>query len=109
MLWRNDAIGQAGLGLPGSDSELVLATRQNYEPNWLVSSAGEAAEVIAAAGGRIVAGPEEIAVGKLVVAEDPFGNVLVLLDLSKGRYVTDDTGRVTGVAPQQAPDTGPGR
>ena len=109
MLWRNDAIGQAGLGLPGSDSELVLATRQNYEPNWLVSSAGEAAEVIVAAGGRVVAGPEEIAVGKLVVTEDPFGNVLVLLDLSKGRYVTDDMGRVTGVARQQAPDTGPGR
>ena len=109
MLWRNDAIGQAGLGLPGSDSEIVLATRQKCEPNWLVSSAGEAAEVIVAAGGRVVAGPEEIAVGKLVVTEDPFGNVLVLLDLSKGRYVTDDTGRVTGVAPQQAPDTGPGR
>lgn len=103
MRWRNDAIGQAGLGLPGSDSEIVLATRQKYEPNWLVSSADEAAKVIAAAGGRVVAGPEEIAVGKLVVAEDPFGNVLVLLDLSKGHYVTDDTGRVTGVAPQKAP------
>jgi hypothetical protein len=51
----------------------------------------------------MVAGPEEIAVGKLVGAEDPFGNILVLLDLSKGHYVTDDTGRVTGVAPQQAP------
>ena len=106
MLWRNDAIGQAGLGLPGSDSELVLATRQNYEPNWLVSSAGEAAEVMVAAGGRVVTGPEEIAVGNLVVAEDPFGNTLVLLDLSKGHYVTDDTGRVTGVAPQQTSGTG---
>jgi predicted enzyme related to lactoylglutathione lyase len=103
LRWRNDAVGQAGLGLPGSDSEIVLATRQKYEPNWLVSSADEAAEVIVAAGGRIVAGPEDIAVGRLVVAEDPFGNVLVLLDLSKGHYVTDDAGRVTGVAPQQAP------
>jgi hypothetical protein len=37
------------------------------------------------------------------VAEDPFGNVLVLLDLSKGHYVTDGTGRVTGVVPQQGP------
>ena len=106
MLWRNDAIGQAGLGLPGSDSEIVLATRQKYEPNWLVSSAGEAAEVMVAAGGRVVTGPEEIAVGNLVVAEDPFGNTLVLLDLSKGHYVTDDTGRVTGVAPQQTSGTG---
>lgn len=105
--WRNDALGQVGLGLPDSDSEIVLATRQSaagraYEPNWLVSSADEAAEIIVAAGGRLVVGPEDIPVGNLVVAEDPFGNVLVLLDLSKGRYVVDQTGRVTGVAPQQA-------
>jgi len=26
---------------------------------------------------------------------DPYGNRLVLLDLSKGRYVTDDEGAVT--------------
>jgi hypothetical protein len=38
-----------------------------------------------------------------VVAEDPFGNVLVLLDLSKGLYVTNPTGQVTGVAEPQAP------
>jgi predicted enzyme related to lactoylglutathione lyase len=104
--WRNDAMGQAGLGLPASESEIVLATRQKYEPNWLVSSVDEAAEVIAAAGGRVVAGPEEIAVGKLVVAEDPFGNVLVLVDLSKGHYATDDSGRVTGVVPLHAPPGG---
>jgi len=106
LRWRNDATGQAGLGLPGRDSEIVLAARQKYEPDWLVSSVDEAAGVFAAAGGRMVAGPEEIAVGKLVIAEDPFGNVL--LDLSNGHYVTDDKGRVTGVAPQQAPGTGPG-
>ena len=107
LRWRNDEMGQAGLGLPGGDSEIVLTTQQRYEPNWLVSSADEAAKVIEAAGGRILAGPEEIPVGKLVVVEDPFGNVLVLLDLSKGRYVTDDTGQVTGVAPEEAPDAGP--
>jgi hypothetical protein len=32
------------------------------------------------------------------VVADPFGNFLVLVDLSKGHYVTDDTGNVTGVA-----------
>jgi hypothetical protein len=98
MRWRNDERDQAGLGLPGSDSEIVLTTRQKYEPNWLVSSVDEAVEVVEAAGGRVVAGPEEIAVGKFVVAEDMFGNTLVLLDLSKGHYVTDDKSRVTGVS-----------
>jgi len=32
------------------------------------------------------------------VVADPFGNVLVLLDLSKGHYITDTTGNVTGVS-----------
>jgi predicted enzyme related to lactoylglutathione lyase len=109
LRWRNDAIGAVGLALPDSDSEIVLTTWQKYEPNWLVSSADEAAQVIVAAGGRIVAGPEEIPVGRLIVAEDPFGNGLVLLDLSKGLYVVDDSGRVTGVAPQPGPDPSTGR
>jgi hypothetical protein len=38
------------------------------------------------------------------VVADPFGNSLVLLDLSKGRYVTDDTGLVTGVAGEPPAD-----
>jgi hypothetical protein len=33
------------------------------------------------------------------VAADPFGNILVLVDLSKGRYATASTGNVTGVNP----------
>jgi len=50
-----------------------------------------------------VAGPEEIAVGKLVPAEDPLGNLLVLPEESTGHNVTGGTGRVTGAAPRQAP------
>jgi predicted enzyme related to lactoylglutathione lyase len=98
LRWRHDDIGQAGLGLPASDTEIVLTTRHEYEPNWLVPSADEAARVIQAAGGRVITEPFDIPVGRVSVAADPFGNVLVLLDLSKGRYITDDTGRVTGVA-----------
>ena len=94
LRWRNDQAGQAGLGLPGSDTELVLTTRQEYEPNWLVTSADQAA-----AGGHVVTEPFDIPVGRVAVVADPFGNTLVLLDLSKGRYVTDSAGNVTGVAP----------
>ena len=99
LRWRNDDIGQAGLALGGGDTELVLSTRQRYEPNWLVPSAEEAAAAIEAAGGRVVSGPFDIPVGKVAVAEDPFGNILVLVDLSKGHYATDDAGNVTGVTP----------
>jgi predicted enzyme related to lactoylglutathione lyase len=95
LLWRNDEIGQAGLGVSGS--ELVLTTRQRYEPNWLVDSADEAAAAMCAAGGRMLVEPCDIPVGRLAVVADPFGNELVLLDLSRGRYTTDPAGNVTGV------------
>jgi predicted enzyme related to lactoylglutathione lyase len=98
LRWRNDDVGQAALALPGSDTELVLTTRQGYEPDWLVASADKAAAAVQAAGGRVVTGPFDIPVGRAAVVADPFGNVLVLLDLSKGHYVTDPTGNVTGVA-----------
>jgi hypothetical protein len=40
----------------------------------------------------------DIPVGTVVVVHDPFGNRLVLLDLGKGKYVTNADGRVTGVS-----------
>ena len=98
LLWRNDEIGQAGLALGDGDSEIVLTTRRPYEPNWLVASAEDAARAVLCAGGRIVTEPFDIPVGRGTVVVDPFGNTLVLLDLSKGVYTTDDHGAVTGVA-----------
>ena len=96
--WRNDAVGQAGLELPDGDSELVLTTEHGYEPNWLVESVDDAVEVFRSNGGRIIAEPCDIPVGRLGVVLDPFGNALVLLDLSKGTYTADETGDVTGVS-----------
>ena len=98
LLWRNDAAGQAGMRLPAAETELVLTTKQRYEPDWLVESVDEAVDAVLAAGGGVIAEPIDIPVGRVAVVADPFGNSLVLLDLSRGRYVTDDTGNVTGVA-----------
>ena len=86
LKWRNDAVGQAGLELPDGDSELVLTTRQSYEPNWLVDSVDEAVELLTGLGGDLVAGPFDIPVGRAAVVRDPFGNTLVVVDLSKGTY-----------------------
>jgi catechol 2,3-dioxygenase-like lactoylglutathione lyase family enzyme len=97
LVWRNDQIGQAGLRLPESDTEIVLATGLDYAPNWLVDSADDAAANFVAAGGRQRDEPFDIPVGRCAVVEDAFGNILVLVDLSKGLYVTDDNGSVTGV------------
>jgi predicted enzyme related to lactoylglutathione lyase len=97
LLWRHDELGQAGLGLVTQGTELVLTTRASYAPSWLVSSAEDAATAVVHAGGRRISGPSDIPVGRLALVEDAFGNQLVMLDLSKGRYVTDDLGRVIGV------------
>ena len=94
LLWRNDAIGQAGLRLPDSGTELVLSTALDYAPNWLVESVDAAVEHLVAGGGRVVSPPTAIPVGRVAVVADPFGNSLVLVDLSAGVYVTDAAGRV---------------
>ena len=107
LLWRNDAIGQAGLRLPGSDTELVLSTNLDAAVNWLVASVTDAINTIVAAGGTVVAEPADIPVGRVAVVTDPFGNRLVLLDLSKGRYVTKSGGQVIAVERTDADgDTG---
>ncbi len=97
LLWRDDEQGQAGLALATPGTELVLTTRHPYAPTWLVTSADEAAAEIVAAGGRAVAAPSDIPVGRLAVVADVFGNELVLVDLSRGKYETDQEGNVTGV------------
>jgi hypothetical protein len=91
-----------GLGLPESDTEIVLTTQLAYEPSWLVASADAAAELVRAAGGRVISEPFDIPVGRVAVVADPFENVLVLLDLSKGCYTTDEQGMVTGVSEVRA-------
>ncbi len=96
--WRNDEIGQTGLALPRGNTELVLATEFPSEPNWLVESVDETTEIFRHNGGVVISEPEDIPVGHLSVVQDPFGNRLVLLDLSKGHYVTNSAGQVTGIS-----------
>jgi hypothetical protein len=85
------------LQLAASETELVLTTRGAYAPSWLVCSADDAAAAVVQAGGRRISGPSDIPVGRLAVVADVFGNELLLLDLSKGAYVVDDSGHVIGV------------
>ncbi len=99
LLWRHDALGQAGLRIPDSDTEIVLTTELDYAPNWLVTSVPDAVRSVVAAGGQVLVGPTPIPVGTVAVVEDPFGNPLTLVDLSAGRYATDAAGVVTGVDP----------
>jgi predicted enzyme related to lactoylglutathione lyase len=99
LLWRDDERGQVGLRLPDSETELVLSTTLEPAPTWLVTSVDQAVARFVTAGGTVLVPPAPVPVGRLAVVADPFGNPLVLLDLSTGRYTTDEEGRVTGVRP----------
>ena len=95
LIWRTPTA--AGLRLPDTDTELVVqAEEQRQETDLLVHSADEAAQQFERAGGKVIVSPFEIQVGRCVVVEDPWGNPLVLLDLSKGLLKTDSDGNVIG-------------
>ncbi|MGH2533808.1 MAG: VOC family protein [Thermomicrobiales bacterium] len=97
LIWRTDTA--AGLRLPETDAELVIqTTRDEMECDLLVSSADDAAAAIERVGGTIEVQPFDIQIGRCAVVQDPWGNRLVLLDMSKGQVVTDEYGVVIGNA-----------
>ena len=95
LRWRSPEA--AGLGMPGTDAELVLHTELGPEVDLLVDNVDSAAARFVEAGGTIIKEPFDIPVGRCAVVRDPFGNALVMLDQSKGTFATDATGRVLGV------------
>lgn len=96
LIWRSPTA--AGLAMPDSESEIVVHTDSTPEDLDLsVDSIDDAIARMTAGGGRLLAGPFEIAIGRCAVVADPFGNALTLLDKSKGRLATDADGNVTGL------------
>ena len=95
LIWRTATA--AGLRLPETDTELVIQTEeQQQEIDFLVDSADAAAGLIEQSGGKVIAPPFDIQIGRCVVVEDPWGNPLVLLEASKGFLETDANGNVIG-------------
>ncbi len=95
LIWRSETT--VGFRMPDSEAEIVIQNEREYQETDLkVDSADEAAQRIEASGGRVVAGPFDIAIGRAVIVEDPWGNRMVMLDNSKGRLLTDGEDNVTG-------------
>jgi diadenosine tetraphosphate (Ap4A) HIT family hydrolase/predicted enzyme related to lactoylglutathione lyase len=93
--WRTPE--SVGLLMPDADTELVLSSTTGPETDLRVQSVDDAAERWVAAGGHLESAPFDIPVGRVAVVRDPFGNTLIFLDLTKGRYQTDQSGNVTGI------------
>jgi catechol 2,3-dioxygenase-like lactoylglutathione lyase family enzyme len=83
VLWRRPEM--AGLGMPGTDAELVLHTTLGPEVDLLVANVDKALKRF------------DIPIGRCAVVRDPFGNAIVMLDQTKGRFVTNAVGEVIRV------------
>ena len=93
LIWRSETA--AGLRMPETDTELVVHTEARPQAvELLVSSVPRAVERFVEAGGSVRARPFEITIGRCGVVADPWGNTLVLLDVSKGPLRTDAEGNV---------------
>lgn len=94
LVWRRGN-SAAGLAMSDSDTEIVLmAESGTMEVDLLVSSVETAVDDFVKAGGKIVSGPFDVQVGRCAVVKDPWGNVLTMLDTSKGLLRVDSKGNV---------------
>lgn len=92
-----------------SETEIVLHTRlDRYEPDLLVQSADDAAKLFEDSGGTVLAPPFDIPVGRVAVVRDPLGNVLSLVDLSKGIFQVDPETKQVLTVSEAAGDAAPG-
>ncbi len=95
VLWKTDS--SVGLGMREDKTEVVLQNeRKEQNVDFMVDSVDEAVKDIEKAGGQIIYGPFDIAIGKCAVVKDPWNNKYVILDLTKGTYITDDDGNIIG-------------
>jgi predicted enzyme related to lactoylglutathione lyase len=62
-----------------------------------VESVIDAVEKIKEVGGQIICGPFDIPIGKCAVVRDKWSNEYVILDMTKGKYVTDLDGNIQGI------------
>jgi len=96
LLWRNEDM--VGLGMENDITEIVLqCQRKQVLVDIKVESVDDSIEKIKEAGGTVEYGPFDVPIGRCAVILDKWDNKYVILDMTKGRYVTDEDGNVTGV------------
>lgn len=95
LLWRADK--SCGLGMEDDITEVVLVNEHNPMVDFKVDSVVDAIPEIVKAGGKVVYGPFDIDIGKCAVITDLWENTYCILDMTKGKYTVDESGKVTGV------------
>jgi lactoylglutathione lyase len=88
-LWRDET--SVGMGMPETDAEVVLHTMDlpaDRSVHYLVDDVPDAVATGQRAGCVVREPPFDVAIGRGAVIEDPFGNLVCLLDMSKGPRAT---------------------
>lgn len=95
IIWKSDSA--IGLGMREGVTEIVIQSEREYqEIDIKVNSVENAIIEIEKAGGQIVYGPFDIKIGKCAVIQDPWNNQYVILDSTKGTFITDQHGNIVG-------------
>ncbi|MFW6262923.1 MAG: VOC family protein [Thermotogota bacterium] len=95
IIWKTQTA--VGLGMAQGMAEIVIQNeRKGIETDIKVDSVVEAVKEIEKAGGSIISGPFDIKIGKCAIVQDPWGNQYVILDSTKGTFITDDDGKIIG-------------
>lgn len=95
LLWRTKS--SCGLGLDNDITEVVLVNEHNPMVDFKVADVCKAIENIKRVGGTVTYGPFDIDIGKCAVIKDKWNNEYCILDMTKGKYVTDENKNVTEV------------
>lgn len=85
-LWQDEL--SIGMGMAETDAEIVLHTMDipvEESLYYLVDDVLAAVSACQQEGCTIRKAPFDIQIGKCAVLEDPFGNAVCILDMSKGR------------------------
>ncbi len=95
VIWRSETA--IGLGMADDAAEIVIQNEHKWqEVDIKVESVLDAVEEIKQIGGQVVHGPFDIRIGKCAVVKDPWGNEYVILDSTKGTFITDEEGNIVG-------------
>ena len=86
-IWEDQNRGQAGLLFPASETEIVLHTDPDrpgqVEVYYLVENVHAALEKYVDQGCKVLTEPFAMRMGQGAIVQDPFGNRLCILDMSK--------------------------
>ena len=95
VIWKTDS--EIGFGMADDKTEIVIQNKdKRHEVDVKVDSVTEAVKRIETAGGQIIVKPFDIKIGKCAMVKDPWGNPYVILDSTKGTFVTDGEGNIVG-------------